>query len=86
MPDLNPVRHDEHAQGDGSCDLHHLRRDQDHAFVVPIRGRTADHRECKCRNTGGKIDHAKHERLVRERAHHPALRHYLHPGAGIRNC
>ena len=30
-----------------------------------------------------KINHAEQDRLVRQRAHDPGLRHHLHPGAGI---
>jgi hypothetical protein len=43
VPDLDGARPDQQAQGNSRHDLDHLGGDQDHAFVVTIRSRPADH-------------------------------------------
>ena len=85
MPDVNATRHDEPAENDGERDLHDLGRDQDFPLVVSVGGRASDHGERECGQARREIHHPEHDGFVRKRAHHPALRHHLHPGAGVRN-
>ena len=83
MPDMNAAGENQPAQTKRKKNLCNLRRDQNFSLIESIGRRASDHGEGKSWKTGCKIDHAEKNRLVRERAHDPALCHHLHPGAGV---
>ena len=85
VPNLDVSGEDEEPEDQREGDLGHLRPDEDLAFIVTIGGLAAFHREQNGRDTRRCRGQPKVQPAIGERAHHPALRHHLHPGAGIRD-
>ena len=83
VPDRDLALPNQVTDSDGERDLDELSDEQDLALVVFVGRGTAHHRQCQHRKARREIGHAEPDRFRRERAHHVALRHDLHPGAGV---
>ena len=85
VPDLNPSAVNEKPKRKREHDLNNLGPDQDSSFVVAIRRFAALHRQQNRRDAGRRGREPEQESAVRQRAHHPALGHHLHPRARVRD-